>query len=95
MKTLAIDKEIKIRSVKKVWEKIDESDKPLKLNLKNFKKYDCAGFQFLLYLLKLERENPDNYKITGLSNEILESITSYGYNLEKGEYNFEKYGGKF
>ena len=86
MKTLAIDNEIKIRSVKKVWEKINESATPLKLNFKNFKKYDCAGFQFLLYLLKLERETPEKYKISGLSDDILESITSYGYNLEKGEY---------
>jgi len=84
MEIVTIDKEIKIRSVKNLWEKIDETTKPMELDFKNFEKFDCAGFQFFLYLLKLTKEKPENYKISGLSDELQQTMTSYGYVLEKG-----------
>lgn len=86
MDVLTIDKEIKIRSVKKIWEEIDKAPLPLELDFSQFEKFDCAGFQLLLYLLKLGRENPDSFKISGLKDSLGNLLLAYGYNLNKGEH---------
>ncbi len=86
MEVLAIDKEIKIRSVKKVWEIIDNAPLPIELDFSQFEKFDCAGFQLLLHLLKQSEDNPENYKINGLNESLLDSLTAYGYNYKEGEH---------
>lgn len=86
MKILEIDKEIKIRSVKKVWEEIEKTSLPVELDFSQFEKFDCAGFQLLIYLMKKSKTNPENYKITGMKEPLRNSLTAYGYRFKEGEH---------
>lgn len=86
MDVLHIDKELKIRSVTKVWEKIKKNPLPVVFDFKDFKKFDCAGLQLFLYILKLSEDHPESYKISGINDDMLSSLPSYGYMLNKGEH---------
>ena len=85
MNSLTINKEIKIRDVKKIWEEANKSESHLNIDCKNLENFDGAGFQFLIYFLNLEKENSEKYTISGISENVKNSLASFGYILDKGE----------
>lgn len=86
MDRLEMGKEIKIKSVKKIWKQIEKGSLPIELDFSQLEKFDAAGFQLMLYLLKLRKEEPESYIIKGLKESLLTSLPAYGYNLNEGEH---------
>lgn len=84
MNTVSLGKELKIRTVKKQWEKIKKLKAPLEIDCSKVEKFDGAGFQFLIYILGLEERNSKKYTITGISEQIKNSMSGNGY-VQKGE----------
>lgn len=78
MNILTLEKELKIRNASATWKEIKETEEPLEIDCSSLEKFDGAGFQLLLYLTKQE------YRLTGLSDDIIDSIDSKGFEM-KGE----------
>ena len=86
-KNITIEKEIKIRNVKKVWGNIKAQKTPLDLNLKEVEVVDGAGLQLIIFLLNLSKKFPPKYKIIGISEKLKSLLGSTGYIIGKGEIN--------
>jgi len=84
-KSISIDNEIRIRNVKKVWEKVKALKTPVTIDLKEVVNVDGAGLQLIIFLLTQSDKYPKKYMIDGISEKLKIQLITNGYVIEKGE----------
>ncbi len=84
-KSITLEKEIKIRNVKKTFKSITDMKTPLEIDMKQVESVDGAGFQLIAFLYSQKNKFPKKYKINGLPDKIGQLIISFGLNLDKSE----------
>lgn len=76
MSAFTLGKEIKIRNVSALWKELIEMEGDREIDCSALEKVDGAGFQLLLYL------NGLGYSLKGLSEEMVSSFQSKGFNIK-------------
>lgn len=85
MNKVTIGNEIKIKNVKKLWNEITRTEIPVNIDLNKLEKVDGAGFQLLVKLFQMEQNFPEKYTLSGLSENMSQTLVTYGYNHKKGD----------
>ncbi|WP_028974381.1 STAS domain-containing protein [Spirochaeta cellobiosiphila] len=84
MSTVIIGEELKIYTVEEIWAEIKKASKPVTLDMSQIKSIDCAGFQLILYCVRLKDDNPKDYIIKDFGESLFKCMEPYGY-TNRGE----------
>lgn len=81
---IEIDKTLRIESLAGIWKEMlpritEPSDTPVVFDLQGVEDFDSAGFQFILFLLKLTREHPGTYRFEGAGEGITRAFSESGF----------------
>jgi len=89
---MKLEKEVKIRNVKKIWHKIDpflkeiaDTKSSMEIDMAQVESVDGAGLQLIIYFLNLSNEYPEKIRIGGLSDKIRQMSSSYGFHIKERE----------
>lgn len=89
-KQILLERDIKIRNVKKEWDNIcrlqkKDSTGSLKIDMSQVETVDGAGLQMILFLLTLARDFPERFQIDAVSETLRKTASFFGFSMEQKE----------
>jgi len=76
---IKLENRMDIRKVSNEWTEINDSDKPVSIDCSSLESADAAGYQMILFLIKMAREKPGEFSVVNFSDKLKLLLLKNGF----------------